>query len=152
MKDINNSKKIIFVEGDDDFHFLCNLLEIQGITDVFVEKINGKSKLKQALRAFKNIDSSEIQYVFDGSFFADKTIKIEFDNEKAFLAFEDAFCGRRAHLLNQIEIHRVLQIKKFESKDAAEDFESRVRSSKKCRQVAEYYSESTIEMFDYFKE
>ncbi|EPZ1847456.1 DUF3226 domain-containing protein, partial [Klebsiella pneumoniae] len=57
MKDINNSKKIIFVEGDDDFHFLCNLLEIQGITDVFVEKINGKSKLKQALRAFKNIDS-----------------------------------------------------------------------------------------------
>ena len=102
--------------------------------------------------AFKNIDSSEIQYVFDGSFFADKTIKIEFDNEKAFLAFEDAFCGRRAHLLNQIEIHRVLQIKKFESKDAAEDFESRVRSSKKCRQVAEYYSESTIEMFDYFKE
>ena len=29
----------------------------QGITDVFVEKINGKSKLKQALRAFKNIDS-----------------------------------------------------------------------------------------------
>ncbi|WP_241373831.1 hypothetical protein [Klebsiella pneumoniae] len=51
MKDINNSKKIIFVEGDDDFHFICNLLEIQGINDVFVEKINGKSKLKQALRA-----------------------------------------------------------------------------------------------------
>ncbi|WP_179204694.1 hypothetical protein [Klebsiella pneumoniae] len=54
MKDINNSKKIIFVEGDDDFHFLCNLLEIQGITDVFVEKINGKSKLKQALREGAN--------------------------------------------------------------------------------------------------
>ena len=43
MKDINNSKKIIFVEGDDDFHFLCNLLEIQGITDVKEKKINGKS-------------------------------------------------------------------------------------------------------------
>ncbi|WP_241365378.1 hypothetical protein [Klebsiella pneumoniae] len=49
MKEINNSKKIIVVEGDDDFHFLCNILEIQGINDVFVEKINGKSKLKKAL-------------------------------------------------------------------------------------------------------
>ncbi len=46
MKDINNSKKIIFVEGDDDFHFLCNLLEIQGITDVFVEKNKWKIKIK----------------------------------------------------------------------------------------------------------
>lgn len=64
MKNINNSKKIIFVEGDDDFHFLCNLLEIQGITDVFVEKINGKSKLKQALRAFKNIESFDEKKAF----------------------------------------------------------------------------------------
>ncbi|MCV5919520.1 hypothetical protein OFN60_39440, partial [Escherichia coli] len=46
-----------FVEGDDDFHFLCNLLEIEGINDVHVEKINGKTKLKQTLRAFKSIES-----------------------------------------------------------------------------------------------
>lgn len=26
---INDYKKVIFVEGDDDFHFLCNLLEIE---------------------------------------------------------------------------------------------------------------------------
>ena len=36
---INDYKKVIFVEGDDDFHFLCNLLEIEGINDVHVEKI-----------------------------------------------------------------------------------------------------------------
>lgn len=45
-------KKFIFVEGDDDFHFMCNLLEIEGIKDIYIEKIEGKKKLKQALRAF----------------------------------------------------------------------------------------------------
>lgn len=54
---MNDYGKVIFVEGDDDFHFLCNLLEIEGVKDVYVEKINGKTKLKQALRAFKNIES-----------------------------------------------------------------------------------------------
>ncbi|MBJ2639998.1 hypothetical protein JF996_25095 [Salmonella enterica subsp. enterica serovar Typhimurium] len=54
---INDYKKVIFVEGDDDFHFLCNLLEIEGINDVYVEKINGKTKLKQTIRAFKSIES-----------------------------------------------------------------------------------------------
>lgn len=101
---------------------------------------------------FKNIDLPETQYVFEGSFLADEAVKIEFDDERAFLAFENAFCGKRTHLLNHIEIHRVLQIKKFESKEAAEEFEIRVRSSKKCKQIAEYYSESSIDMFDYFRE
>ncbi|MCV5802410.1 hypothetical protein OFN34_26760, partial [Escherichia coli] len=54
---INDYKIFSFVEGDDDFHFLCNLLEIEGINDVHVEKINGKTKLKQTLRAFKSIES-----------------------------------------------------------------------------------------------
>jgi 5S rRNA maturation endonuclease (ribonuclease M5) len=54
---MNDYGKVIFVEGDDDFHFLCNLLEIERVKDVYVEKINGKTKLKQALRAFKNIES-----------------------------------------------------------------------------------------------
>lgn len=52
-------KKFIFVEGDDDFHFLCNLLEIEGIYDVFVEKVNGKTKLKTALKAFKMLSAFE---------------------------------------------------------------------------------------------
>ncbi len=52
-------KKFIFVEGDDDFHFLCNLLEIENISDVFVEKVNGKTKLKTALKAFVKLSAFE---------------------------------------------------------------------------------------------
>ncbi|HHJ4385436.1 TPA: DUF3226 domain-containing protein [Citrobacter freundii] len=52
-------KKFIFVEGDDDFHFICNLLEIENISDVFVEKVNGKTKLKVALKAFTKLSAFE---------------------------------------------------------------------------------------------
>lgn len=50
-----NFSKFIFVEGDDDFHFLCNLLEIMGVNDIFIEKINGKDNLKRALKAFSTL-------------------------------------------------------------------------------------------------
>jgi len=50
-----NFIKFIFVEGDDDFHFLCNLLEVMSIDDIYIEKINGKDNLKRALRAFSTL-------------------------------------------------------------------------------------------------
>ena len=70
MKDINNSKKIIFVEGDDDFHFLCNLLEIQGITDVFVEKLNEAVSLDQ--ESYNNISQHALEFAWE--FVNDKSI------------------------------------------------------------------------------
>lgn len=50
-----NFIKFIFVEGDDDFHFLCNLLEVMNVDDIYIEKINGKDNLKRALRAFTSL-------------------------------------------------------------------------------------------------
>lgn len=43
-------KKFIFVEGDDDFHFLLVISEIENISDVFVEKVNGKNEIKNSLK------------------------------------------------------------------------------------------------------
>ncbi|HGP6969329.1 TPA: DUF3226 domain-containing protein [Vibrio cholerae O1] len=58
-------KKIIFVEGDDDFHFLCNLLDVLGVKGVHVSKIDGKSKLKIALKTFTLLeDFTETQSIF----------------------------------------------------------------------------------------
>jgi len=55
--DINDFKNFIFVEGDDDFHFICNMMDIMNIKDVFVTKINGKTKLKTEIKAFKRLEA-----------------------------------------------------------------------------------------------
>lgn len=111
-------------------------------------KLSG-SRLVEVI--FNNIDLPESQYIFDSSFSSEKEIKIEVDEEKAFIAFEDAFCQRQMNFLNNIEIHRVMQIKKFESNRVAAEFLNTVKNSKKCSLVMDYYKRTDIDMFDYFR-
>lgn len=56
-RNVDDYEKFIFVEGDDDFHFLCNLLDTMSIKDVCITKVDGKSKLKPAIKAFKKRDN-----------------------------------------------------------------------------------------------
>ena len=55
------------------------------------------------------------------------------------------------NFLNNIEIHRVMQIKKFESKEVAEDFLKKIKETEKCKDVYEYYSKTEINIFDFFR-
>lgn len=82
-------------------------------------KISGSRLIKVT---FENIELSDKQYVFDGSFFPEKSFEIKINEENAYKSLEDAFCQRQMNFLNNIEIHRVMQIKKFESKEVADDF------------------------------
>lgn len=84
QKDFN---KFIFVEGDDDFHFLVAIMKEEGIEDVWVEKINGKSKLQVALSSsiklgfFSKLESLFIVVDADESFDGtEKSIKSILNN------------------------------------------------------------------------
>ena len=58
----------------------------------------------------------------------EKNFDIKINEENAQKSLEDAFCQRQMNFLNNIEIHRVMQIKKFESKEVAEDFLKKIES------------------------
>ena len=44
-----------------------------------------------------------------------------------------------------------MQIKKFESKEVAEDFLKKIKETEKCKDVYEYYSKTEINIFDFFR-
>ncbi|WP_273746727.1 DUF3226 domain-containing protein [Morganella morganii] len=50
--------KLLFVEGIDDFHFICNFLECLGIKNIEVIKTEGKSKLKLAISSYLKSNST----------------------------------------------------------------------------------------------
>ena len=100
---------------------------------------------------FENIEFSDKQYVFEGSFSPEKNFDIKINEENAQKSLEDAFCQRQMNFLNNIEIHRVMQIKKFESKEVAEDFLKKIKETEKCKDVYEYYSKTEINIFDFFR-
>ena len=98
-----------------------------------------------------NIEFSDKQYVFEGSFSPEKNFDIKINEENAQKSLEDAFCQRQMNFLNNIEIHRVMLIKKFESKEVAEDFLKKIKETEKCKDVYEYYSKTEINIFDFFR-
>ena len=111
-------------------------------------KISGSRLIKVT---FENIEFSDKQYVFEGSFSPEKNFDIKINEENAQKSLEDAFCQRQMNFLNNIEIHRVMQIKKFESKEVAEDFLKKIKETEKCKDVYEYYSKTEINIFDFFR-
>lgn len=52
-KEAEKFKKMIIVEGDDDFRFLCHTLEEMNIHNIFIHNISGKQQLKSAIKTLK---------------------------------------------------------------------------------------------------